>query len=182
PDGAIFGVVLVFRDISERRRADHARAWLAAIVDSSDDAVISKTLDGQITSWNPAATRLFGYAAEEIIGKPVTVIIPAELHAEEADVLARLRRGERVEHFETVRLAKDGGRIDVSLTVSPIRDQYGTIIGASKIARDITERKRVEQKLVEADRRKDEFLATLAHELRHPLAPIRNSVELLCRI
>ena len=182
PDGTIFGVVLVFRDISERRRADHARAWLAAIVDSSDDAVISKTLDGQITSWNPAATRLFGYAAEEIIGKPVTVIIPAELHAEEADVLARLRRGERVEHFETVRLAKDGGRIDVSLTVSPIRDQYGTIIGASKIARDITERKRVEQKLVEADRRKDEFLATLAHELRHPLAPIRNSVELLCRI
>ncbi len=182
PDGTLFGVVLVFRDITEQRRAEHARAWLAALVESSNDAIVSKTLDGQITSWNPGATRLFGYAPEEIIGKPITTIIPAELHAEEADVLARLRRGERVEHFETIRVAKDGGRVEVSLTVSPIKNDQGEIIGASKIAREITERKRAERALLEADRHKDEFLATLAHELRHPLAPIANSVQLLCRI
>ena len=98
-------------------------------------------------------------------------IVPPELYGEELDVLARLRRGERVEHFETVRVAKDGRRIDISLTVPPIRDQHGSVIGASKIARDVTERKRAERMLIEADRRKDEFLATLAHELRHPLAP-----------
>jgi PAS domain S-box-containing protein len=182
PDGTLFGVVLVFRDITEQRRAEHARAWLAAIVESSDDAIVSKTLNGQITSWNPGATRLFGYAPEEIIGKSITTIIPTELHAEEADVLARLRRGERVDHFETVRVAKDGRRVEISLTVSPIRNEQGEIIGASKIAREITERKRAERMLLEADQRKDEFLATLAHELRHPLAPIYNSAQLLCRI
>jgi len=182
PDGTLFGVVLIFRDITEQRQAEHARAWLAAIVESSDDAIVSKTLEGQITSWNPGAVRLFGYAPQEIIGKPITAIIPTELYAEEADVLARLRRGERVDHFETVRLAKDGRRIEVSLTVSPIKNEQGEIIGASKIAREITERKRAERALLEADRRKDEFLATLAHELRHPLAPIYNSVQLLCRV
>jgi PAS domain S-box-containing protein len=181
PDGTMFGVVLIFRDITEERRADHARAWLAAIVASSDDAIVSKTLDGCITSWNPGATRLFGYLPEEIVGRPITTIVPPELYAEEADVLARLRRGERVDHFETVRVAKDGRRIDVSLTISPIRNEAGEIIGASKIARDISERKHAEGQLREADRRKDEFLATLAHELRNPLAPLRNSVEMLLR-
>jgi len=181
-DGTLFGVVLIFRDITEQRQAEHARAWLAAIVDSSNDAIVSKTLDGRVTSWNPGAVRLFGFAPHEIIGKSITTIIPAELHAEEADVLARLRRGERVDHFETVRLGKDGRRIEVSLTVSPIKNEQGEIIGASKIAREITERKHAERMLLEADRRKDEFLATLAHELRHPLAPIYNSVQLLCRI
>jgi PAS domain S-box-containing protein len=182
PDGTLFGVVLVFRDVTNERRADHARAWLAAIVESSLDAIVSKTLDGSITSWNPGAARLFGYTAQEIIGKPITTIVPPELHAEEAEVLARLRRGERVDHFETVRVTKDGRRIDVSLTVSPIRDEHGEIIGASKIARDISERKRAERQLREADNRKDEFLATVAHELRNPLAPLRNSVELLLRL
>jgi PAS domain S-box-containing protein len=182
PDGTLFGVVLVFRDVTDERRADHARAWLAAIVESSHDAIVSKTLDGCITSWNPGATRLFGYTAEEIIGKPITTIVPPELHAEEAQVLARLRLGERVDHFETVRMTKDGRRIDVSLTVSPIRDEDGEIIGASKVARDISERKRAERQLREADDRKDEFLATLSHELRNPLAPLRNSVELLLRL
>ena len=182
PDGTMFGVILVFRDITEERRADHARGWLASIVDSSHDAIVSKTLDGCITSWNPGAVRLFGYVSEEIIGKPITTIVPPELYAEEAEVLARLRRGERVDHFETVRVAKDGRRIDVSLTVSPVRDEEGEIIGASKIARDISERKRAERQLREADVRKDEFLATLAHELRNPLAPLRNSVELLFRL
>jgi PAS domain S-box-containing protein len=182
PDGTMFGVVLIFRDMTEERRAELARAWLASIVESSHDAIVSKTLDGCITSWNPGAVALFGYTPGEIVGKPITTIVPPELYEEEAEVLARLRRGERLDHFETVRVAKDGRRIDVSLTVSPIRNEEGEIIGASKIARDISERKRTEQQLREADNRKDEFLATLAHELRNPLSPLRNSVELLLRL
>ncbi|HEV2441132.1 MAG TPA: PAS domain S-box protein, partial [Steroidobacteraceae bacterium] len=177
--GNLVGIVVVFRDVTERKAAEHARAWLAAIVESSDDAIASKTLDGIVTSWNPAASRLFGYAPAEIIGKPITTVIPPELQAEEVDILARLRRGQRVEHFETVRVAKDGRRIDVSLTISPIRSEDGEVIGASKIVRDITERKRGERVLREADRQKDEFLATLAHELRNPLAPICAAAELL---
>lgn len=180
-DGQMFGVVLIFRDITEQRRAEHARAWLAAIIESSDDAIVSKTLDGRVTSWNPGAVRLFGYAPADIVGKPITTIIPHELYAEEVQVLERLRRGERVEHFETVRLRKDGTRVEVSLTVSPVRDEHGEIVGASKIARDITASKRAERLLREADHRKDEFLAMLAHELRNPLAPLRNAAELLCR-
>jgi PAS domain S-box-containing protein len=181
PDGKMFGVVLIFRDITEQRRAEHTRAWLAAIIESSEDAIVSKTLNGCITSWNPGAVRLFGYAPEEIIGKPITTIVPPELHEEEEQVLAKLSRGERIEHFETIRLAKDGRRIEVSLSVSPVRDAEGTVVGASKIARDITERKRTERLLREAERRKDEFLAVLAHELRNPLAGLRNAAELLCR-
>jgi PAS domain S-box-containing protein len=181
PDGKIFGVVLIFRDVTERRQAEHARGWLASIVESSDDAIISKRLDGTITSWNPAAERLFGYSPDEIIGRPVTSIIPPELQAEEEDILRRLRRGERVEDFETVRMSRDGRRIDVSLTISPVRNEAGEIVGASKIARDITRRKEAELLLRDADRRKDEFLATLGHELRNPLGTLRNSAELLCR-
>jgi PAS domain S-box-containing protein len=181
PSGELFGIVVIFRDVTEHKNAEHARAWLAAIVDSSDDAIASKTLEGIVTSWNRGAVRLFGYEPEEIIGQSIMTIIPPELHAEEAETLARLRRGERIDHFETVRLAKDGHRVDISLTVSPIRDEEGEVIGASKTARDITERKRAEWLLREADRRKDEFLATLAHELRNPLAPIRNAAELLKR-
>jgi PAS domain S-box-containing protein len=155
------------------------KSRLAAIVESSDDAIISKTLAGIVTSWNPAATRLFGYQPEEIIGRPITTIIPLELHAEEDEILARLRRGERIDHYETERIARDGTRVEVSLTISPVRDRNGTIIGASKIARDITQRKRSERLMREADRQKDEFLATLAHELRNPLAPICAAAELL---
>ena len=179
--GQLFGVVLIFRDITERRRAEEGRAWLAAIVDSSDDAIASKTLEGIVTSWNPGAMRLFGYEPQEIIGRPITTIIPPELHAEEFEVLRRLRRGERIDHFETVRVAKDGRRVDISLTVSPVRDEDGVIIGASKIARDIRARKEAEGQLRDANRRKDEFLATLSHELRNPLAPIRSVAELLKR-
>jgi two-component system CheB/CheR fusion protein len=178
-NGELVGIVVVFRDVTDRKRAQHEHAWLAALVDSSEDAIASKTLDGVVTSWNPGATRLFGYQPEEIIGKHITTIIPSELYAEEDEILARLRRGERIEHYETVRVAKDGRRIDISLTVSPVRDEDGTIVGASKIARDITERKRHELALREADRQKDEFLATLAHELRNPLAPICAAAELL---
>jgi PAS domain S-box-containing protein len=181
PSGELFGIVLIFRDITARKRAEATRAWLAAIVDSSDDAIVGKTLDGIVTSWNPGATRLFGYQLEEMIGRPIATLIPPELHAEEVEVLARLRRGECVNHYETVRLAKDGRRVDISLTVSPVRDEEGVIIGASKIARDISARKAAEIELRDANRRKDEFLATLSHELRNPLAPMRSVAELLKR-
>ena len=143
------GAVLVFRDVTERRRAEEAQARLAAIVESSDDAIVSKTLDGVIRSWNAGAERLFGYTAAEAVGRPITLIIPPERLDEERAILERLRRGERVEHFETVRVAKDGRRLDISLTVSPVRDGDGRVIGASKVARDITERKRAEEALRE---------------------------------
>src|SRR3954469_22800555 len=118
---------------------DTLRARLASIIDSSDDAIISKTLDGVITSWNRAAERVFGYSAGEAIGQHVFLIIPDDRRAEEEEVLSRLRRGEKIDHFETVRRARDGRLIPVLLTVSPIRDATGRIIGASKVARDITE-------------------------------------------
>jgi len=119
---------------------DHIQAavYLAAIVDSSDDAIISKNLSGIIQSWNPAAQRIFGYTAEEAVGQSILLIIPPELHPEETYILDRLRRGERIDHFETIRRRKDGKRIEISLTISPIRNTEGQIIGASKIARDIT--------------------------------------------
>ncbi|MEA2692084.1 MAG: hypothetical protein QOJ16_1471 [Acidobacteriota bacterium] len=177
--GAPVGVVLVFRDVTERRRDEEIRARLAAIVESSQDAIISKTLDGVIRTWNAGAERLFGYRAEEAVGRSITLIIPRERLDEEREILARLSRGEPVEHFETVRMAKDGRRLDISLTVSPIRDAEGRIIGASKVARDVTGRKQVEEALREADRRKDEFLALLAHELRNPLAPLRNGLQVM---
>lgn len=154
-------------------------AQLAAIVESSHDAIVGKSLDGTIRSWNSGAARLFGYTEAEAVGKPITIIIPAELHAEEREIIARISRGERVEHFETVRVGKDGRRVDVSLTVSPIRDASGKVIGASKVGRDITARKAADAALREANRRKDEFIATLAHELRNPLAPILNGLHLL---
>jgi PAS domain S-box-containing protein len=163
-----------------------SRARLAAIVASSNDVIVSKTLDGIITSWNPAAERTFGWSATEAIGRHITLIIPEERWAEEDEVLARIRRGELVDHFETVRRTKDGRLIDVSITVSPIKDTEGRIVGASKVARDITERRRLEDQRVqllaqeqEARRQaealntaKDELLATVSHELRTPLNAI----------
>jgi PAS domain S-box-containing protein len=128
------------------------QALLAAIVESSDDAIVSKTLDGRIRSWNAGAMRLFGYTAGEVIGKPITIIIPPELHEEEHRILAKLQRGERIDHFETTRVTRDGRRIPISLSVSPVRDSRGVVIGASKVARDISERKRAEQLLRESER------------------------------
>jgi PAS domain S-box-containing protein len=168
-------------DVTEQKRSEETRALLAAIVAASDDAIVSKTLDGIILSWNEGAYRLFGYPPAEAVGHSADLIIPAELRDEERRILQQISQGERVEHFETVRLTKDGRRVHVSLTISPIRDDSGRVIGASKVARDISERKRLDEALREADRRKDEFLATLAHELRNPLAPIRHSLEILLR-
>jgi PAS domain S-box-containing protein len=165
------------------------RALLAAIVESSDDAIVSKTLEGRILSWNAGAVRIFGYRPHEVIGKSITTIVPPELLAEEQQILNKLKHGERIDHFDTVRITKDGRRISVSVTVSPIRDATGRVIGASKVARDISERKRTEQVLLEseralrdADRRKDEFLALLAHELRNPLAPIRYALAIAQKV
>jgi PAS domain S-box-containing protein len=163
----------------ERDRALELRSRLAAIVESSDDAIVSKTLDGVIQSWNAGAERVFGYTAAEAVGRPITLIIPPERYEEERMILSRLRRGERIDHYETVRVAKDGRRLDISLTVSPVRDASGRITGASKVARDVTDRRRAEAALKEADRRKDEFLALLAHELRNPLAPLRSGLQIL---
>jgi PAS domain S-box-containing protein len=177
------------------RASEHLGSHLAAIVESSDDAIISKTLGGIILSWNKAAERIFGYQAEEVIGKSIAVLIPPEMEDEEARILESLKTGERLNHYETVRLAKDGRRIDVALTVSPIKAKDGTIIGVSKIARDISDRRRAEQEreallereqaarreAEEANRFKDEFLATMSHELRTPLTSIAGWATLLQR-
>ena len=125
-------------DITDVKRGEEVRPWYAAIVESSDDAIIAKSLDGVISAWNAAAERMFGYAEHEALGQPITMIVPPDLHDEERDILRRLRAGERVEHYETVRVTKAGERIDVALTISPLRDAAGRIIGCSKIARDIT--------------------------------------------
>src|SRR5204863_8222322 len=138
-----------FSDDEDRLR-DEARARLAAIVQSSDDAIVSKSLEGIIRTWNAGAQRIFGYTAEEVIGKPINILIPPERQDEEPKILARLRKGERVDHFETVRMTKDGRLLEVSVTISPVRDASGQIIGASKIARDITRQKQAERELHEA--------------------------------
>ena len=143
-DGKIAGASKTARDISDRRRAEEHAQRLAAIVESSDDAIVSKDLNGIINSWNGGAERLFGYTAEEVIGKPITILIPPDRQAEEIEILGRIRRGERVDHFDTVRRRKDGSLVEISLTVSPIKTADGRIIGASKTARDITERKRAQ--------------------------------------
>jgi PAS domain S-box-containing protein len=145
--GRIVGASKVAREITDRKRAERSTALLAAIVDSSDDAIVSKTLDGIITSWNKSAERIFGYLPEEAVGKHITLIIPRDRWNEEASIIARICRGERVDHFQTLRRRKDGSLVDVSLTISPVKDSAGNIIGASKVARDITAQVRAAEAL-----------------------------------
>lgn len=189
------GLTVYLREITERKRAERTSRLLASIVESSDDAIISKDLNGIVSSWNRGAERVFGYKADEVLGKSIMVLIPDELYDEEQAILDRIRSGRSVDHYETVRRRKDGTLIDISLTISPIRDESGKVVGASKIARDITEEKRAfEEKgrLLEreqiareeaetANRLKDEFLATLSHELRNPLNVVIGYSEILRR-
>jgi PAS domain S-box-containing protein len=144
--GKLIGAVNLLVDVSDRKKSEMAAQRLAAIVESSEDAIVSKDLNGIIATWNASAERIFGYKAEEVIGKSITILIPPDHLDEEPRLLERIRRGERVDHFETVRRRKDGSLIPISLTLSPIRDAYGRIVGASKIARDNSERKRADER------------------------------------
>jgi PAS domain S-box-containing protein len=182
-EGEVVGYVIAITDVTDRKRVAEARDLLAAIVESSDDAIVSVTPDGQVTSWNAGATHLFGYGANEMVGQSLQSLTSP---GSEQAVLERIGRGDVVRHFETVRFAKDGRRLDISLSAAPMRDHAGRIVGVAEVARDITEAKKTEaaikaseEALRDADRRKDEFLALLAHELRNPLAPLVNAVELL---
>jgi PAS domain S-box-containing protein len=182
-DGEIVEWFGAAADVTERRRAEEARHRLAAIVESSDDAIVGKDLKGIVTSWNAAAERIFGYTAEEMIGRSITTIIPPELHKDEQAILATIGRGDRIRHFETERVKKNGERIEVALTISPVRDETGAIIGAAKIARDITQQKKTEHALHTSERLASvgRLAATVAHEINNPLEAVTNLIYLARR-
>lgn len=172
--GELIGAVNMLVDLSEPKRANEVAHRLATIISSSDDAIISKDLNGIIQSWNDGATRIFGYTADEAVGRPVTMLIPEDRHDEEPEILARLRRGERIEHYETVRRRKDGELIDIQLSVSPVRNYRGEIVGAAKIARDITERRR-------AAEQQQLLLREMDHRVKNLFALIGGLVSLSAR-
>ncbi len=178
--GRVIGASKIARDISDRRANDEIRVRLAAIVDSADDAIISKDLNGIVKSWNAGAYRMFGYTAQEMIGQSILRIIPEKLRYEEDEILQKLRRGERIDHYETRRQKKNNDLIDVSVTISPMRDNTGAVIGASKIARDISDRKRIEQLLVQSEKLAvtGRMAASIAHEINNPLESVVNLIFL----
>jgi PAS domain S-box-containing protein len=185
-EGNIIGASKIARDISDQKLAEEKQATLAAIVSSSDDAIISKTLFGIITSWNQAATKMFGYTEAEVIGRHISIIIPPDRMDEETMIIENIRSGKKIKHFETVRVAKDGRELNISLTVSPIRNKAGKIIGASKIARDITEKMQIEkqrilytEKLKQLNKYKDEFMTMASHELKTPLTIIKANLDIM---
>lgn len=177
--GTIIGASKIAREITTRKLTERDALRLAAIVQWSDDAIISKDLNGIIQTWNQGAERMFGYSPEEAVGRPITLIIPKDRLHEEVEVLRRIRAETPIDHFETVRRHKDGHLVEISLTVSPIRSANGVILGASKIARDISEQKRLQRAVEEANRSKDEFLAVLSHELRTPLNAVLGYARML---
>jgi PAS domain S-box-containing protein len=182
-NGKIIGAAKIVRDITRQKKLEEAALRLAAIVESSDDAIASKDLNGIVTSWNRSAEKLFGYMAAEIIGKSITLIIPPELHHDEDMILSKIRRGEKIDHFETIRLHKNGERIEVSLTISPIKDDNGNVIGAAKIVRNITETNKIERALRTTEKlaATGRMAATVAHEINNPLEAVTNLVYLAKR-
>jgi PAS domain S-box-containing protein len=184
--GVVIGASQIARDITQIREAEAKQAMLAAIIESSEDAIVSKDLNGIVTSWNPAAQRLFGYKPEEMIGQPIYKLFPEDRMDEEPRILERIRKGERVEHFDTVRRSKDGKLLDISLTISPIKDKTGKITGASKIARDISDRKRQEkllkdktEELERSNRELNDFAYIISHDLKAPLRAIGSLASFL---
>ena len=178
--GRVVGASKIGRDISERKLSETSLSRLAAIVDSADDAIISKDLNGVIESWNQGAYRMFGYTAEEMIGQPMLRLIPEELQYEEDEILQKLRKGERIDHYETTRMGKGGRLLDVSVTISPIRNNEGKVIRASKIARDISDRKRIEKLLIQSEKlaATGRMAAAIAHEINNPLESLMNLIFL----
>ena len=180
PSGEIIAYGTVTRNLSEARLAEQRlSSLLASIVETSDDAIVSKNLDGVITSWNRGAERVFGYSAEEVVSQSITIVIPEDRQSEEREILTRVGRGERIDHYETVRQRKDGSLIVVSLTVSPVKNAEGKIVGASKIARDITEQKRSQELIATLAREAtvSQLSASIVHEIRQPLASILANAE-----
>lgn len=180
PDSTFEGYVGGCLDIHDKKEATEVRHRLAAIVESSNDAIVSKDLSGIVTSWNQRAEKMFGYTAEEMIGQSILKIIPPELHQDEDMILANIRSGKKIDHFETIRLTKTGERVEVSLSISPVRDEHGAIVGAAKIARDITESKKLERKLHMAEKiaAAGRLATTVAHEINNPLESVTNFVYL----